>query len=1252
MINELSHKRMMKKILAIVILGIFSCVVGNAQQLEEVRKTEPVSLDVLVSVMSISTGTSLDKRIASGQSWLSIDLAKPGETYVDDGSFDTYGSLDLKFELQAMKDGMIIPDIFGVQEFTLQISKDSPKAYFVKDLSPYIESSGTDEQLAFNQVQIKITGGDILDLDVDLKSKIHFQFNSLLYYGFSMEGINAPLASSVEFVKNDPGKRGSFSWSSPSNVDLSYFQFQLLRLYNTDISKKISGKEVTATVDWSKAANLIISPEGHEPGNSAYKFAYSIGEGTGYYVWRVRAISDYYKEGLANSLNFGPWMRNAPDDNAVVDLSSDTDPEKCFFYFNDPDSSSNYNFSRVFAEHGKMKEAVIYANHLNQVRQAMTYLPSGKVTLITHTVNDQLGRPALVTMPVPVDEKRLSYYEGFLKNESGELYDASNFDEDNNLQNPEKASNSTPVGYYDGTHENIPDAEGYPFTRAIYYNDGTGRTKEVSGVGMAHRIKTEDTKHTTRYLYETASEEELVALFGGEAPNPEDVFKTITVDPNDVATVTFTNKEGQVIITGLSFYDTSGSALDALDTESASVEVTNKVTRSSRTTGGFISSKRVNLLSAGSVFLDYRVENKVVEQLCLRTNFDCNYMVIITISKLEDNNAMSTIATYTSLELSDCADNDGTTGAGSKCIPTIVVDNLTPGTYIVQKELIPQGLTQNVSENSEEISNQLAPITNRITGWLGAVQTVNNLKLVFTKLEDLATSIQNKSLDSDFVDDFSSEWLDTVYVPNKMEYKMQIGKSITGNITSVILYTPCCQEMEIPINWEPPLDVDRDENENGLIDLAERKDRNEDGRIDMSDMPSFEQFAMDVLMDCVIAGTDQNGKTAEELALEAKDFLYANYMVGWGSGDFDEMVYHMAYDPYSSSPDEPARVQYDSEDLFDCWRVVVNELKNLLPGCQTFERSVSGNVSEIFDDEYAADTREDKYEKDHDGTFDKSNLHLSWWMRIFVSKKKISRRIREAQEKGANGKSVISPELPDFHLVTEFLNCAGYKFAKVLTPMDPNPGNDDFCPDAGFQYSQRNYAPENAPVPIKVNSVSKTEYETNPVYLKPDSSHYYVPVVVDGNYWSPVDSNGQIFFPNIHNPYYAFKYFHYDKIGADPQLEGTTCFTDPNDCYLTGTVDGTQYYVADSINTNGIIIWDFENAPCCLSEPDANVGDCKLCFTDTDYPNPDEPTKLVVREFTDFGRIRCPYDHRQWSFSQLFSFYSMLRSSVSPEELG
>ena len=1243
----------MKKLITLLAFGLFFCLVGKAQQIENISNSESISFDTPISVFSITTGTPVDKRIDSGQIWLSLDLAKSGEAYAEDGSFDAQESMEVEFELQAMKDGMIVPDVFGIQQFTLQVSKDSPKAYFVKEISPYVESSGSDEQFTFNQIQVKITSNNIAGLGADLKSKIYFQFNSRVSYGFDLQGIDAPVAVSTGLMEGDPGKRVHFNWIMNSNVDLSYFQLQLLRLYNTDSSKTISEKEITAKIDWSKAVNLTVSPDEHEAGSNAYTYTYSLGEGTGYYVWRVRAVSDYHIEALSNSLNFGSWMSNAPNDGAVIELNSGTSLDNCFIYFNDPESSSNYNFSRFFAENGKIKEAVTYANHLNQVKQAMTYLPSKDVTLITHTVNDHLGRPALVTMPVPVDEKRLSFYDGFLKGESGELYTASNYDEDTNLLNPDKVSNSTPVSYYDGTKESVPDAEGYPYSRTIYYNDGTGRTKEVSGVGMTHRIKSDGIKHTTRYLYETASEEELVALFGGEAPNSEDVFKTITVDPNNVATVTFTNKEGQVIISGLSFSDISTSGLDPLETENSSIEVTNVVTRSSRTTDGFVSSKRINLLSVGAIFLDYRIESQALEQLCLTTNLDCNYKVNITVSKLKDDNTLSTVAAYSSLELSDCSDSSESTANGSKCINTVVIDNLSPGTYIVQKELVPQGLTQSVSGNSEEISNQIAPITNLIAEWLGAVQTVDELQNVFLQLENLAASIENESLSSDFPGDFSVVWLDSVYAPNASEYAMEVGKSVTGNITSVFLYTPCCQEMEIPINWEPPVDIDLDENGNGLIDLEERKDRNEDGRIDMTDMPSFEQFAIDVLSDCLVAGLDQLDRTEEELALEAKAFLYTNYMVGWTPGDFDEMVYHMTYDPYSSYPGETAKVQYNSDELFNCWRAVINELKNLLPGCKTFERSVSGNVSDTYTDEYNADTRDDKYEKGHDDTFDDIDLDLPWFLRIFVSKKKISRRIRDAQNRDISGNSTLSPELPDFHLVYEFLSCTGYTFAKVLTPMDPNPVDCDYFSDQDFQYSQSYYTPLLAPVPIRINSVSKSEYYTNPIYLRPDCSHYYVPISENGLYWGPVDnSSSKLLFPKIRNPHYAFKYFYYEEIGSDPEMEGMNCFTDPNDCYLTDMVDLTQYYVADSINTNGIVTWDFQQAPCCLNSPESDPADCKLCYDDTSYPNPDEPTKLVVREFSDLGRIRCPYNHEKWSSGQLLSFYLILQNKVSADDLG
>src|SRR4030095_4515085 len=78
--------------------------------------------------------------------------------------------------------------------------------------------------------------------------------------------------------------------------------------------------------------------------------------------------------------------------------------------------------------------------------------------------------------------------------------------------------------------------------------DGTNKPKEFGNVGSIHKIGGD---HTIKTYFVNATESELVSMFGDEAPNENDVFKTIVVDPNKTTTVTYTDKSGEKLATHL-----------------------------------------------------------------------------------------------------------------------------------------------------------------------------------------------------------------------------------------------------------------------------------------------------------------------------------------------------------------------------------------------------------------------------------------------------------------------------------------------------------------------------------------------------------------------------------------------------------------------------------------------------------------------------------------------------------------------------
>lgn len=402
----------------------------------------------------------------------------------------------------------------------------------------------------------------------------------------------------------------TFSWT-PVGVDAyPNYEIQVLKLYNTDPAYQNSLNQISTTVDWSKALKV-------ETQNHKNSMKITMAEGTGYYVWRVRPVGNYYKGGIANSENYGEWSNSLPDLLPALlnknTLTLPVNPTPFAFYFSDPDENINWIYSRVFTEADqddkvnpagvKSSEGMNYADGLLNVRQNQKYNSSENTTIVSQTINDYSGRPALTTMPVPVTGNLTGYKLGFVTNSTGDLYTAKMFDENSNENDPEVVNDvTTAYKYYSGntmtgvlSNSNVPSAEGYPFKRTKFKTDGTNRATEESGIGKVHSLGTQSAGRgrTTRVMYSTPSDDELIRIFGDEAPLAESVIKTTTIDPNNAVTVSYTSKEGKTIATALISESTDN--LSPLERAADTYTLNNTVDQSTLMDGKIVASKRVTV---------------------------------------------------------------------------------------------------------------------------------------------------------------------------------------------------------------------------------------------------------------------------------------------------------------------------------------------------------------------------------------------------------------------------------------------------------------------------------------------------------------------------------------------------------------------------------------------------------------------------------------------------------------------------------
>jgi RHS repeat-associated protein len=223
----------------------------------------------------------------------------------------------------------------------------------------------------------------------------------------------------------------------------------------------------------------------------------------------------------------------------------------------------NWQQQTVFAEEGKYKKMMHYADGSLRQRQVQTNLSSDETTLVSEMLYDYEGRKAVDILPVPVAGNSLSYRAAFHALVSADATVTANtssfrkkFHYDNRRMENSLLGNTVGAGsYYSsantlaGIHRDyLPEAEGYAYSQVEYLNDGTGRPTRQSGVGKEFR---HEGNHTTRYFYGNASDRELKRLFGSNVGMASHYKKNMTVDPNGQVNVAYVDQEGRTIATAL-----------------------------------------------------------------------------------------------------------------------------------------------------------------------------------------------------------------------------------------------------------------------------------------------------------------------------------------------------------------------------------------------------------------------------------------------------------------------------------------------------------------------------------------------------------------------------------------------------------------------------------------------------------------------------------------------------------------------------
>lgn len=619
------------------------------------------------------------------------------------------------------------------EEFTLSISEENPEQLAVMDITlPFQDLEGVSIEVQSytppvgyeDNVELSISYDRDIIVDVTTESPDHVSVNELI---------------------NGSG-RYRFTWSTRCSFFMNY-EFQLLRLYNVDLNKE-TPQDISAKIDWSTATTIIT-----DSWNQTLDL--TVTEGTGYYVWRVRGIGNGFSGGYGNSDNWGEWSQPGYADGTLVDVDADDLPN--LFFYQQFDENKNWIHNRVFIEgernpheETKIGEGITYANGLSQVQQTQARVSSQEAVLVSETVYDYSGRPTLQAMSVPLNNRDyLGYEPNMLRTSLSTPYSAADFDTDDNYFSPKPARiTNTQYEYYSDNNPDptIPSASkpnatyltsggtttlnanrGYPFSRALYYGDGSGRLKEQSGVGYDHMIGAG--AKTTTMKYSSVADDELIRVFGHEAQSGSTVHKVFSTDPNGVTSVSYINTMGQTLLnalvaSGVNPIDGSGN-LDGLATQDiATFRVHEDINPATVFANDqYIERKKdLVLFTATSLDIYYEITPAFVEANCLLNQCNtCDYEVEVFVRDVNTGVIQGSVYTATITPQQICS-------SGAPYTISYTVPNVPAGSYDVIQRLyyntVDPGSTTNQTYLDTEIQAIYTALSNVVyTNILGSVAT-------------------------------------------------------------------------------------------------------------------------------------------------------------------------------------------------------------------------------------------------------------------------------------------------------------------------------------------------------------------------------------------------------------------------------------------------------------------------------------------------------------------------------------------------
>ena len=558
-------------------------------------------------------------------------------------------AVTVDFELTDTQSG------FSALSGSLKISDDKLKSTKKFTLASF-GASGT--------LKLKVTGVNLNGGSISQYPKLRLMATPVINYKYLL--MSSPEITQSSIFSEEDKNKVRLSWSYASGNYQAYFEQYEVRVLKVE---PINGA-LPSTLNWENALVVRVNE-----GKQYYDFFPS--EGEGYYRWQVRAIASNKPNGASDPRNIGTWLNKAYTgtyssffdatsgkiktnlyDLSTVSSFSPThstvsDNKGEFFIASGFESSKNWSYMQQFAEGGKRKEVVTYANGLNQVKQTQTKLNSQGKVVANAQVYDYSGRAAISTMMAPTGKTYFEYDANFINGSGTTTYKASDFDTDAKLFTPTIVnSNSSLTKYYNISKAEtmddmfIPADGGYSYTRNVFTPDATGRSWIQSGAGTDLKLGNPSSSaipHNTVVEYGAVAQDELDYVFGNEAPLAENVYKTSTRDPNGVTSINYMTKKGEVLATML-----DGAKVEEYNTRLDPVsgfqllQIKDHLDEGVLSSDGYSTYTGKTLIVAGladelgtkvdRVDLDYSFSPSQFNLNCANICEDCDYTVVLTIT--------------------------------------------------------------------------------------------------------------------------------------------------------------------------------------------------------------------------------------------------------------------------------------------------------------------------------------------------------------------------------------------------------------------------------------------------------------------------------------------------------------------------------------------------------------------------------------------------------------------------------------------